>query len=126
MAIVLDASAIIAHLNDEPGGDKVEPMLDGALVSTVNLCQVGTKLADRGVPRDDLDVIMNALRLSVVTFDQRQSRIAVTLRAPTRSKGLSLADRACLALAQAMDATAVTADRAWADLDINCDIEVIR
>lgn len=126
MAIVLDASAIIAHLNDEPGGDKVGPMLDGALVSTVNLCEVGTKLSDRGVPDDDLDVIMNALRLSVVAFDQRQCRIAVALRAPTRPKGLSLADRACLALAKGMDATAVTADRSWADLDTGVTVEVIQ
>jgi PIN domain nuclease of toxin-antitoxin system len=126
MAIVLDASAIIAHLNDEPGGAQVCQMLDGALVSTINLCEVGTKLADKGVPDDDLEVIMNALRLSVIAFDQRQSRIAVALRAPTRSRGLSLADRACLALAKAMDATAVTADRAWADLDTDIAIEVIR
>ncbi|MCR9123818.1 MAG: type II toxin-antitoxin system VapC family toxin [Phyllobacteriaceae bacterium] len=126
MAIVLDASAIIAHLNAEPGGDKVGPMLDGALVSTVNLCEVGTKLTDRGVPDDDLDVIINALRLSVVAFDQRQSRIAVGLRVPTRPKGLSLADRACLALAKATDATAVTADRSWADLDTGVTVEVIR
>ncbi|MBO6639548.1 MAG: type II toxin-antitoxin system VapC family toxin [Roseitalea sp.] len=126
MTIVLDASAIVAHLNDEPGGEKVGSLLDGALVSTVNLCEVGTKLADKGVPDDDLDVIMNALRLSVVAFDQKQSRIAVALRTPTRSKGLSLADRACLALAQTMDATAVTADRAWADLDTGVTVEVIR
>lgn len=126
MAIVLDASAIIAHLNDEPGGAQVGQMLDGALVSTINLCEVGTKLADKGVPDDDLEVIMNALRLSVIAFDQRQSRIAVALRAPTRSRGLSLADRACLALAKAMGATAVTADRAWADLDTDIAIEVIR
>lgn len=126
MAVVLDASAIIAHLNDEPGGEKVGPLLEGALVSTVNLCEVGTKLADKGVTHDELDLITNALRLSVIAFDQKQSRMAIALRAPTRSKGLSLADRACLALAQAMDATAITADRAWADLDFDCEIEVIR
>lgn len=124
--MVLDASAVVAHLNDEPGGDRVGALLNGALISAVNLCEVGSKLSDFGVPDDEWAAVMRALHLDVVAFDGPQADRAIALRAMTRAKGLSLADRACLALAIDRNATAVTADRAWAALDVGCEIELIR
>lgn len=122
----MDASAVMAFLNDEPGGEKVAPRLDGALISAVNFCEIGSKLADFGVPADQLGVVLDALALEVVPFDRSQADNATAIRTATRTKGLSLADRACLALGARTGATVLTADRAWAGLDVGCAIEVIR
>ena len=124
--IVLDASALIAVLREEPGAAAVEGLLDSAAISAVNLSEVQAKLVERGTPAASAWSWLIDLGLEVVDFDLPQARIAGDLRCPTRSRGLSFADRACLALAQVLQRPAVTADRAWADLEVGVEIRMIR
>ena len=126
MRYVLDASALLALLNDEPGAERVGRVLPDAIISAVNYAEVGSRLADHG---EDSNVIERSLRLigiEIIPFDARQADIAVRLRAITRSAGLSIGDRACLALAVQMGSIAVTADRAWQNVDPGCKVEFIR
>ncbi|MEE4273431.1 MAG: type II toxin-antitoxin system VapC family toxin [Thermoanaerobaculales bacterium] len=122
---VLDASALLALLQDEPGGDRVLTSLPGALISSVNLSEVVAKLAELGMPESDIRLALS-LGLDVVPFDVALAFSAGALRPATRSMGLSLGDRACLALARSRSLPALTTDRAWRDIDINVEVEVIR
>jgi ribonuclease VapC len=124
--IVLDASALIALLREEPGATAVEALLDSAAISAVNLSEVQAKLVERGTPAASAWSWLIDLDLEVVDFDLSQARIAGDLRALTRRRGLSFADRACLALAQVLERPAVTADRAWADLEVGVEIRMMR
>ncbi len=126
MKVVLDASAVLAILNAEPGADHVRERLAGASVSAVNAVEVGTRLADAGVSRADARRAFALLNIQVVAFGAELVEVAISLRAATRQLGLSLADRACLALAIREGAVALTADRAWAGLEVGCRIELIR
>jgi ribonuclease VapC len=124
--VVLDASALMAVLREEPGAAAVEAVLDNAAISTVNLSEVQAKLVERGAPAETAWSWLVDLDLDVVDFDAPQARVAGDLRALTRSHGLSLADRACLALAQVLGAPAMTADRAWSGLEVGIEIRAIR
>jgi PIN domain nuclease of toxin-antitoxin system len=124
--IVLDASALIAVLREEPGSAAVEAVLDDAAISAVNLSEVQAKLVERGTPPEIAWSWLVDLDLDVVDFDAPQARVAGDLRTLTRSHGLSLADRACLALAQVLGAPAMTADRAWSGLEVGIEIRTIR
>lgn len=124
--IVLDASAILAMLLAEPGADKVADAIQGASISAVNFSEVGAKAVDHGA---DIDLAFSKLRempLRVVPFDRDQAETASRLRQATRSLGLSLGDRACLALAQCLGARVLTADKAWVSLDLGIEIVLIR
>lgn len=114
--MVLDASALLALLQHEPGSDVVANLLPRAVISAVNLSEVVAKLADRGVPRAELRLALDGLDLDVRGFDTDSAYAAGELRRTTRDAGLSLGDRACLSLAMQLGAAAVTADRAWAGL----------
>ena len=124
--IVLDASALMAVLREEPGAAAVEAMLDHAAISAVNLSEVQAKLVEQGTAAELAWSSLVDLDLEVVDFDVPQARIAGDLRRLTRARGLSLGDRACLALAQALGLPAMTADRAWAGLEIGIEIRVVR
>ncbi|WP_338001408.1 type II toxin-antitoxin system VapC family toxin [Aminobacter anthyllidis] len=124
--IVLDASAVLAAMLHEPGADRVHELVDKSVICAVNVTEVISKLIDKGYDEGDVREQYENLRLDVVSFDQHLALVAGHLRASTRHKGLSLGDRACLALAILTERTAVTADRKWADLDVGCKIEVIR
>lgn len=126
MSIVLDASAVLALAFDEPGADKVIAALSRAAISTVNLSEVATKLIEKGFAADEARIWLGALRLRVMPFDQDQAWKAAMLRDATRSKGLSLGDRACLALAATLEAPALTTDRAWQDVAAGCRIDLVR
>jgi PIN domain nuclease of toxin-antitoxin system len=123
---VLDASTLLCVLFDEPGAGAVEAVMDGASVSAVNFSEVIAKLIDRGVPPDLILADLADLDIDIVDFDREQAEIAGLLRGKTRGAGLSFGDRACLALAKHAGATAITADRAWADLDIGLTIQLVR
>lgn len=123
---VLDSSAILAVIFDEPGSDLVAPLLQGALLSTVNLTEVYTRLLLRGVPPDVAWSRMLRMGFEVCPYDEHQARTAAEMISRTRPLGLSLGDRACLALAVERKATAYTTDRAWKILDVGIDVEVIR
>lgn len=126
MRAVIDASALLALLQDEPGSDRVAEALPDALISAVNLSEVVAKLCDKGFEPDEARETMELLPLNVVAFDTAQAIEAGLLRASTRTLGLSLADRACLALAARSGASALTTDRAWARLGLGIDVDVIR
>lgn len=126
MRLVLDASALLAVLLDEPGGDRVLPVLQGAVMSAVNLSESVSRAIDRGFPASDALALVDRFRLTVSAFDRKQAELAAGLRLAMRAKGLSLGDRACLALALDLDCPVLTADRAWAALDLGVDIRLIR
>lgn len=124
--VVLDSSAIIAMLSGEPGGELVRSNLPGAIISTVNLTEVGTRLSDRGADEATIRHGIQMLDLEIATFDAEQALGAALLRPSTRQFGLSLGDRACLALAARRRLPVLTADRNWARLSIGIDIRLIR
>jgi ribonuclease VapC len=122
---VLDSSAVLALLLAEPGADKVRMALPGALLSTVNFAEVVTKLCERGMPADQARIAIETIGAEVVDFGIDQACITGDLRDSTRSAGLSLGDRACLALARQRNLPAITADTAWGSLP-GFDVIVIR
>lgn len=125
--VVLDASAILAFLQQEDGADEIEALLPQAAVSANNLAEVVAKLVDRGVARADVDAIVEAFDFTVhdVTRDEAMSN--GLMREQTRDAGLSLGDRSCLALAQKLGLPALTTDRAWASLrGLNVEVRVLR
>ena len=122
---VLDASAVLAALFREPGADVVEAHYEAGIVSSVNLAEVVTKLCDRGMPSDDAREFLSALALPVRPFDERLAYIAGSLRDATRSAGLSLGDRACLALGLSEGVPVVTVDTKWIEISEAVGVEVI-
>ena len=125
-AHVLDASALLCLLFEEPGHERVETALGSACIAAANLAEVVGKLVDRGVPADEAIADLRSVDLEVIDMDRAQAEAAGALRAATRAAGLSLGDRACLALAQSLGAAALTTDRAWAGLDGGVAVEVVR
>jgi PIN domain nuclease of toxin-antitoxin system len=123
---VLDASAILALIQGEPGADVVDDALSGAMVSAVNVAEVATRLSDVGMPDEEVRATVRDLRMDIVSFDGALAFGSAALRGATRAKGLSLGDRACLALAVANDAPALTADRSWGELEVGIEIRMIR
>ncbi len=124
---MLDASAVLALLNHEPGADKLTPdLLSDATCSTVNLAEVQTKLVSAGGNPDDAwEDTLSPIR-EATPFTGEQARIAGSLVAQTRALGLSLGDRACLALGLALQAPVYTADKSWKKLKLGVPIHVIR
>ncbi|UQA55988.1 type II toxin-antitoxin system VapC family toxin [Polyangium aurulentum] len=129
---MLDASALLAFLNEEPGADAVEGALGkGALISIVNWAEVISKAAEMGADpvrvRDEL-VQMGVLgkALQIVTLMDEDALEMARLRPATRSLGLSLGDRACLALGQRLGLPVLTADRLWSQVTLDLEIRLIR
>jgi len=123
---VLDASAVLALLAGEPGAQTVSSYIPDAAISTVNVAEVGAKLADRGMREQDVRGAIGVLGLDVATFDEESAYQAAMLRDRTRRLGLSLGDRACLALGAARGLPVLTADRSWAGLNIGIEVRLIR
>ena len=125
--VVLNASAVLAFLGDEPGAQEVGPVFPSAVVSSVTLAEVATKLVERGVESHRVLAGLRAAGVGVVEFTAADAMVAGELRSSTRHRGLSLGDRCCLALALRTGAPRVlTTDRAWGDLDLPLRIEVLR
>lgn len=124
--MVLDASALLVLLNAEPGAERVAETVVGATVSAVNYSEVVAKLADAGVPADDIGKALGGLGLRVVPFDAECSFRAGLLRPRTRHLGLSLGDRACLAQAELSGLPVLTADRIWGELETEVVVEILR
>jgi ribonuclease VapC len=125
-ASVLDASAIIAFLGREPGAEIVAEALTGAVMSAVNLAEVVTWLGRRGTKTDEILRVVSNLALDVAPFDAELATATGLLESVTRKLGLSLGDRACLVLAQHLSLPVLTADRAWAKLNLGVEITLIR
>ncbi len=124
--IVLDASALIAFLKDEVGGATVLAAMPDAVISSVNLAEVVTRLIDDGFAFEDVRTAIANTSIDTIGFDYEFAFGAGALREPTRAYGLSLGDRACLALAQRLGIPALTADRQWALIDIGVEVRLIR
>ena len=124
--LAVDASAVIAFLVGEPFTRFDSEHLGNALISTVNLSEVLARLPELGVPEIETATAVSRLALRVVVFDEAQARAAARLRPLTRQAGLSLGDRACLALGTARGCPVVTADRVWADLNLGIQVILIR
>ncbi|MGI4876481.1 MAG: type II toxin-antitoxin system VapC family toxin [Janthinobacterium lividum] len=112
-ASVLDASALLCVIFAELGADRVIDRLDGALIGAVNYSEVVAKIIERQADADRLFAMLADLKMTIVPFDAAQAEAAGRLRLTTRSAGLSLGDRACLALAMSVKGCAITTDRAW-------------
>jgi len=132
LAPVLDASALLAHLRDEPGADVVaEAIASGAVISTVNLAEVFSRVADRGEDPAKLaaELTQSGLLDGAITVEPFTAADAIDagrLRPLTRDAGLSLGDRACLALARRLDAPALTGDTDWQGVAHGVELRPIR
>ena len=125
--IVLDASAILAVINGEPGAEKLtSDLLARAVGSAVNLAEVQTKLVSRGWTSNEAWEDATSPVRHVLPFDEHQARIAGDLAMQTQALGLSLGDRACLALGAALKAPVYTADQTWKKVKVSVRIHVIR
>lgn len=126
--VVLDTSALLAFVNDEPGA---QILMDNTLIgnltmSAVNVSEAYAKLVSRGAKLSLAWEAVTGPVTEIVSFDEEQGRIAGELVAHTKSLGLSLGDRACLALGIFLKAPVYTADRVWKQLKIGASIKVIR
>jgi ribonuclease VapC len=123
---VLDASAVLADLHGEPGGDVVRAAMRGSVMSAVNLAEVITKLIDHGLTAEQASSLSDQISSEVLDADRRRAGSAGALHAETRRTGVSLGDRFCLALARELSLPALTADRRWKDLGLGVEIQLIR
>ena len=123
---VLDASAVLAWIEGEPGGEEVGARLVTASISAVNLAEVVSKLIDKGLAPGDARRMAADLSCRVALFDREAALATGALRAETANYGLSLGDRACLGLARREGCAALTTDRAWARVDIGVEIRMLR
>ncbi len=124
--MVLDASAVLALLQAEPGADIVTAALPKAAWSAVNASETVAKLAERGMKGKAIQAVLAMLALETRPFDAAQAYESGLLRPATRALGLSLGDRACLSLAQTLGRPVLTADRAWARIDVDVQVRLIR
>jgi PIN domain nuclease of toxin-antitoxin system len=124
--VVLDASALLALLNAEPGAEEVERAIPGAVISSVNLSEVVAKLDEAGMPKEAVREALTGIELEVYSFDLDSAFQAGALRRPTRKLGLSFGDRACIALGLRLGLTVLTADRNWGSLEVGAEVRAIR
>jgi ribonuclease VapC len=123
---VLDSSAVLAVLNQERGAENVIAVLPDAVMSTVNVAEVIGKLVERGRSPDHARRALEAIGLEAIDYDRPLAERTGELVTMGRERGLSLGDRACLALAEREQAPAITADRSWQDAVPGVDIRLIR
>jgi ribonuclease VapC len=123
---VLDASALIAFLREEPGAERVRRVLPQARICAVNLSEVLAKMAGNGKSVEDVSRCIDQLRIAVVPFDGSLARITASLLPPTKHLGLSLADRCCLALGLKTGLPVLTTDGDWTKPDLGVNVELIR
>jgi ribonuclease VapC len=124
--MIFDASALLALLRGEPGGDAADQHLTGAAVSAVNLSEAVAVLIRKGMPPEAAQEAVEDLELDVVPFDRDQAYRTARLLPATAAYGLSLGDRACLALAQSRGQPALTAEREWDRVDVGVRVVRIR
>ncbi len=125
--VLLDASAVLAFLQGEPGEDVVRQALQSTLclVSAVNQSEVISKALDRGGNKDTIELILSELNYTVIELLPADGTQAGWLRAATRHLGLSLGDRLCLATAQRLNSQVLTADRDWLKLATELGLNIV-
>lgn len=124
--MVLDASAVLALVNAEPGWERVSEALPDAVMSAVNLSEVVGKLVDHGLPAGEASALLAGLGLTILPFGLDDAFGAGELRAVKGGRRLSLGDRACLQLARSRALPALTADRGWSRVDAGVEVVVLR
>jgi ribonuclease VapC len=123
---VLDASALLAYVQDEPGSETIEPMLDESAISIVNWAEVVQKSIAGGVEVDGLREDVEGLGLSILPFTLEEAETAGRPWLETRSCGLSLGDRACLSLGIRLGVPVLTTDQVWVSLNLPMTVHVAR
>ncbi len=123
---VLDASALLAAIQNEKGGERVKECIDQSCISSVNWSEVLQKIEYSGAEVDQVEHALLALGLSVVDFTAEDAKLCASLWGAGKKLGLSLADRACLATGARLQKTVITADGIWADFDSGVEVEFIR
>lgn len=124
--ILADASAVLAYLGFESGGELVERHLPDLVLTAVTLAEVVTVLMFRDIKKDWIDTRVLRVFSRILPFDTEQAALTGTLTTLTKDLGLSLGDRACLAAAIIHEAPVLTADAAWKQLALDLDIQLIR
>ncbi|MDP1602457.1 MAG: type II toxin-antitoxin system VapC family toxin [Legionella sp.] len=125
-SVVLDTSALLAYVKGEPGADEVAAVIGDAVISTVNYAEAVTKLVDKGLSLVLVREALGIAGLDVIDFDRNLAEAAGAMFASTKPFGLSLGDRACLALAGREGVQAMTGDRIWSKLGAEFNIRLIR
>jgi len=125
-AVILDASVVLAAVLGEEGHESLLAQRQSCFVSSVNMAEARSRLVDHGMRHEDIEQSLSLVSMTVVDFTDHHAVLSSQLRVDTRKGGLSLGDRACLALAMAMEGTALTADRAWASVNVPIEIKFLR
>ena len=123
---VVDSSVVLAFLLQEPGQERAAELVQDCIISSVNLAEIVTKLTANNFSEVEIAEDLTHLNLVIIPFDQPQAVTTGLLRISTRHKGLSLGDRACLALALREKLPVYSTDKSWGDLDIGVDIRQLR
>ena len=123
---VLDSSALLAMLFVEPGGDLVADIVGHAVISAVNMAETIAKLVEKGMTLSQAAQSVRIFQMQIEPLDEKMAVTVAALRAPTSKLGLSLGDRACLAVAQKLNMPIMTADKIWAKLEMGVEIIIIR
>ena len=125
--IVLDASSLLALIQQEGGAELVKSVLKVSIMSAVNVAECLTVLQRTGFTPQEASVLIEDIVSIIVPFDIEQARCVAELQSRTQHKGLSLGDRACIALGIKLEAPIYTADKIWAELKLDgADIKLIR
>ena len=126
MTVVLDASALLAYLQDEPGSEAIDQILPESIMSSVNWSEVVQKSIAAGIDTDRMLEEFQALGLNIELFTVEDAELAGKLWKQTYKIGLSLGDRACLSLSMRLKVAVLTSDRVWASLNLPLDVRLIR
>lgn len=125
---VLDTSALLAYLFNEVGAETVALVLEEGqgVIGSANYAELVSKLLDRGIPVDEVMTIIDSLELEFVDQDEQQAQLTGKLRTVSKAFGLSLGDRACLALGIVLELPVLTADRIWVQAPVDIEVKCIR
>ena len=123
---VVDASALLAAIHNEKGGDIVEKNIDRCIISAVNWSEVLQKLERADINTTQVESALKALGLEVLDFTDKDAHFASKLWKSSKTLGLSLADRACLATGIRLNTKVITADKIWAKMELDIEIVLIR
>jgi ribonuclease VapC len=125
MKTVLDASALLAYLQDEPGADVVEAVIADCSISSVNWAEAVQKVLSVDIDINKVSQSLQAMGLTIEMFTPEDGEITGQLWSQTKEYGLSLGDRACLSLGLRLAATVLTSDQTWKSLDLSVDIQLV-
>lgn len=123
---VLDASAVLAFLQEERGSDGVAEVMPRSCMSAVNVAEVISKLVEHGLSDEAACGAVLTLPIEIVPLSAEAARRVGLLHRLTRGRNVSLGDRACLALAEELALPALTTDRAWSELPVQTEVRVLR